>query len=305
MSIDLDKLIERLRRCELIEEDEVEILCSKARNILMLEPNIVPVVPPVTIVGDIHGQFFDLLEIFEISGHPPFTNYLFLGDLVDRGSRCLETILLVLALKVRYPSMITLIRGNHESREVSTTYGTYKECLTRYGHANVWLTLCDVFDWFCVGAIVESIFAVHGGLSPNAETFDAIDKLERNCEIPHTGPLADLTWSDPSEEVDEWGVSPRGSGYLFGKLSTKKFHHTNKTTLLVRAHQLVLEGFHYLHDQTVLTIWSAPNYMYNCGNVASVLELDEKLNRKFKVFTSAPGDEKHSKARLSVPEYFL
>jgi len=303
--MDVDKFIERIKRCELLEEQEVTQLCSKVKSILITEPNLVTVVPPVTVVGDIHGQFFDLLEIFEIGGHPPNTNYLFLGDLIDRGSHCLETILLVLALKVRYPSMITLVRGNHESRETSTTYGTYKECLKKYGHPNVWLTLCDVFDWFCVGAVIGSIFAVHGGLSPAIDKLDQIEQIERNCEIPHSGPLCDLLWSDPSDEIEEWGVNERGAGFMFGRVPVKKFHHTNSTTLLVRAHQLQLEGFTYQLDKQVLTVWSAPNYMYRCGNVGCVLELDQKLNRQFKIFTSAPGDTSHEKSRLQIPEYFL
>ncbi|KAK9174429.1 Serine/threonine-protein phosphatase [Cryptosporidium meleagridis] len=130
---DLDRQIEQLRRCEPIKESEVKLLCMKAREILVEEANVQRIDTPVTICGDIHGQFFDLMELFKVGGELPDTNYLFLGDFVDRGYYSVETFLLLIALKVRYPDRIMLIRGNHETRQITQVYGFYDECLRKYG----------------------------------------------------------------------------------------------------------------------------------------------------------------------------
>ncbi|KAJ4300373.1 phosphoprotein phosphatase PP4 catalytic subunit [Collariella sp. IMI 366227] len=151
---DLDRAIAQLRACRPIPEADVRELCHKARELLIEEGNVVTVNAPVTICGDIHGQFHDLMELFRVGGDVPDTNYLFMGDFVDRGFYSLETFLLLLCLKVRYPDRMTLIRGNHESRQITTVYGFYDECLRKYGSANVWRYCCDVFDYLALGAIV-------------------------------------------------------------------------------------------------------------------------------------------------------
>jgi serine/threonine-protein phosphatase 4 catalytic subunit len=129
----LDEQIARLRRCEYLKEAEVKELCEKALEILVEESNVQRVDAPVTLCGDIHGQFYDLVELFQVGADVPETNYLFMGDFVDRGFYSVETFLLLLALKVRYPDRITLIRGNHESRQITQVYGFYDECLRKYG----------------------------------------------------------------------------------------------------------------------------------------------------------------------------
>ena len=134
----LDRQIEILQRCEYLKEQEVKDLCDKAKEILSDEANVQMVETPVTICGDIHGQFDDLMELFRIGGFVPYTNYLFLGDYVDRGFNSVETFLLLLALKIRYPDRITLIRGNHESRQITQVYGFYDECMRKFGSVNVW-----------------------------------------------------------------------------------------------------------------------------------------------------------------------
>lgn len=213
---DLDRQIEQLKRCEIIKESEVKALCAKAREILVEESNVQRVDSPVTVrafdsnfrqvlmrrllqvCGDIHGQFYDLKELFKVGGDVPETNYLFMGDFVDRGFYSVETFLLLLALKVRYPDRITLIRGNHESRQITQVYGFYDECLRKYGSITVWRYCTEIFDYLSLSAIIDGkIFCVHGGLSPSIQSLDQIRVIDRKQEVPHDGPMCDLLWSDP------------------------------------------------------------------------------------------------------------
>lgn len=181
-----------------MSEAQVKVLCAQARAILVEEANVQRVDAPVTICGDIHGQFYDLMELFRVGGDCPATNYLFLGDFVDRGLYSVETFLLLLALKVRYPDRMTLIRGNHESRQITQVYGFYDECVRKYGNVNVWRYCCDIFDYMSLGAVVDDrVFCVHGGLSPNIVTLDQIRSIDRKQEVPHDGAMCDLLWSDP------------------------------------------------------------------------------------------------------------
>ncbi|WFD40832.1 protein-serine/threonine phosphatase [Malassezia japonica] len=305
MSSDLDQQIEQLKRCERLTEAQVKVLCAQARDILVEESNVQRVDAPVTICGDIHGQFYDLLELFRVGGPCPDTNYLFLGDFVDRGLYSVETFLLLLALKVRYPDRMTLIRGNHESRQITQVYGFYDECTRKYGSVNVWRYCCDVFDYMSLGAVVDGrVFCVHGGLSPNIVSLNQIRTIDRKQEVPHDGAMCDLLWSDP-DEITGWGISPRGAGFLFGGDVVKSFVHTNNLDFIARAHQLILEGYKQMFDETIVTVWSAPNYCYRCGNVASILQLDDALNQKYPTFDAAPQVEQGVPAKRPAPDYFL
>uniref|UniRef100_A0A8C5QPF7 Serine/threonine-protein phosphatase n=1 Tax=Leptobrachium leishanense TaxID=445787 RepID=A0A8C5QPF7_9ANUR len=302
---DLDRQIEQLRRCELIKESEVKALCAKAREILVEESNVQRVDSPVTVCGDIHGQFYDLKELFRVGGDVPETNYLFMGDFVDRGFYSVETFLLLLALKVRYPDRITLIRGNHESRQITQVYGFYDECLRKYGSVTVWRYCTEIFDYLSLSAIIDGkIFCVHGGLSPSIQTLDQIRTIDRKQEVPHDGPMCDLLWSDP-EDTTGWGVSPRGAGYLFGSDVVAQFNAANNIDMICRAHQLVMEGYKWHFNETVLTVWSAPNYCYRCGNVAAILELDEHLQKEFIIFEAAPQETRGIPSKKPVADYFL
>ncbi|KAJ5279419.1 hypothetical protein N7478_004791 [Penicillium angulare] len=431
---DLDRAIEQLRACRLIPESQVRELCYKARELLIEEGNVVSVDAPVTICGDIHGQFHDLMELFRVGGDVPDTNYLFMGDFVDRGFYSLESFLLLLCLKVRYPDRITLIRGNHESRQITTVYGFYDECIRKYGSANVWRYCCEVFDYLALGAIVlgasseleptgpslsetthstmsfddgelktevlnshgevtmssyrprmrsssdtstdsrispprdisagpsqtgppartgapgtgasgdgngslgnsrtGAVLCVHGGLSPLIDSVDKIRLIDRKQEVPHEGAMCDLLWSDP-DEIEGWGLSPRGAGFLFGGDIVKQFNHLNGLSLVARAHQLVMEGYKEMFDGGIVTVWSAPNYCYRCGNVAAILELGEDASnggtiarsngeygrsngvmgadmttvvspgRRYRVFEAAAQDTRGMPAKKPVADYFL
>merc|ERR1711985_168825 len=251
---DLDRQIEQLRRCEYIKEAEVKALCNKACEILLEESNVQRVHAPVTVCGDIHGQFYDLKELFKVGGDVPDTNYLFMGDFVDRGFYSVETFLMLLALKVRYPDRIFLIRGNHESRQITQVYGFYDECLRKYGTLNVWRYCVEVFDYLSLAALVDGVvLGVHGGLSPNISTIDQVRSIDRKQEVPHEGPMCDLLWSDP-EEMTGWGLSPRGAGYLFGGDICKQFNYVNGLSFIARAHQLVMEGYKWMFDSQLVTV---------------------------------------------------
>ena len=208
---------------------------------------------PVTVCGDVHGQFHDLMELFRIGGKSPDTNYLFMGDYVDRGYYSVETVSLLVTLKVvlsanlSTESCIVLFRfvsvresqsleaimsrgRSHRSDTehlapglaniVLQVYGFYDECLRKYGNANVWKYFTDLFDYLPLTALVDGqIFCLHGGLSPSIDTLDHIRALDRLQEVPHEGPMCDLLWSDPDDRGG-WGISPRGAGYTFGQVTT-------------------------------------------------------------------------------------
>ncbi|KAG8004104.1 Sideroflexin-1 [Nibea albiflora] len=250
---ELDGWVEQLNECKQLSENQVKVLCEKAKEILTKESNVQEVRCPVTVCGDVHGQFHDLMELFKIGGKSPDTNYLFMGDYVDRGYYSVETVSLLVSLKVRFRERITILRGNHESRQITQVYGFYDECLRKYGNANVWKYFTDLFDYLPLTALVDN-----------------------------QGPMCDLLWSDPDDRGG-WGISPRGAGYTFGQDISETFNHANGLTLVSRAHQLVMEGYNWCHDRNVVTIFSAPNYCYRCGNQAAIMELDDTLKYSFEL----------------------
>ncbi|KAF8461399.1 serine/threonine-protein phosphatase 4 catalytic subunit [Kalaharituber pfeilii] len=310
LPVDLDACIECLYRKELLAESVIEAICAKTKELLMKESNVVHIRSPVTVVGDIHGQFWDMLEIFKIGGPCPDTNYLFLGDYVDRGLFSVETISLLVCYKLRWPNRVHLIRGNHESRGVTQSYGFYTECHRKYGNANVWHYFTDMFDFLTLSVVINNdIFCVHGGLSPSIHSIDQIKVIDRFREIPHEGPMADLVWSDPDPDRDEFYLSPRGAGYTFGAAVVSKFLAVNNMSHILRAHQLCQEGYQQLYNDRLSTVWSAPNYCYRCGNMASVLEVGENGEKYFNVFDASPDNEmmreKEQEKQGVVVEYFL
>ncbi|BEI85439.1 hypothetical protein CcaverHIS002_0508400 [Cutaneotrichosporon cavernicola] len=288
---DLDACIDRLRDKQLLGEALLREICEKTKEVLMRESNVVHVSSPVTVVGDIHGQFHDLIEIFRIGGPAPNTNYLFLGDYVDRGLHSVETISLLTCLKLRYPERIQLIRGNHESRAVTQTYGFYLECTRKYGSPTVWQYFTDMFDFLTLSVVIDdAIFCVHGGLSPSIHHIDQIKVIDRFRK-------------------EDFAISPRGAGYTFGSSIVKKFLTLNGMNHVLRAHQLCMEGYSVQFDDQLSTVWSAPNYCYRCGNMASILEVSPGGQRFFNVFDAAPENERDGPAQQQQQaraiEYFL
>ena len=309
-SKNLDSQIQRVLEFEILTEAECKSLCERVKAILQEESNVQHVPAPVTVCGDIHGQFHDLKELFRIGGNPPETNYLFLGDYVDRGFHSIETVTLMFLYKLRYSDRITILRGNHESRQITQVYGFYDECLRKYSSSNVWKYFTDTFDYLPLTAVVENqIFALHGGLSPSIDSLDNIRQLDRVQEVPHEGAMCDLLWSDPDDRCG-WGISPRGAGYTFGQDIAEQFLQTNGLKLIARAHQLVMEGYNWSHNRNVVTIFSAPNYCYRCGNQAAVMEVDEHMKYTFIQFDPAPRQDSLTTRTPDIPQrrmpdYFL
>jgi len=222
-----------------------------------------------------------------------------------------------LAYKIKYPENFFLLRGNHECSTINRIYGFYDECMRKYGNANPWKYCTEMFDYLTLSAVVDnSIFCVHGGLSPDIKLLDQIRTIDRVQEIPHEGAFGDLVWSDP-EDIETWAVSPRGAGWLFGERPSRHFNRLNGLDLIARAHQLVQEGYKYMfldskqgEDKdgeqvgSLVTVWSAPNYCYRCGNVASILDVDEQQRREFRIFREVPASAAAMPPRHLVP-YFL
>ena len=302
----VDEALEMLWQGEFLKEAQFKKIYDKAKEIIQKEQNIINIPLPVTICGDIHGQFPDLLELFRVGGRVPETNYIFMGDFVDRGINGVETFMLLITLKVKYPKRITLLRGNHETRQISQTYGFYDECMKKFENTEVWKMCCELFDLLAISALIDNkILCVHGGLSPEIKTIDDIAKISRQREAPHEGGFCDLLWSDPELDVDTWRPSNRGAGYLFGEKSSKEFVHTNKLEFVARAHQIVMEGYDWKFDNTICTVWSAPNYCYRCGNRASILELDDKGNKNFLLFDAAPENERTKESHKNSYRSFI
>lgn len=302
---DLDAQIDHvLNRGELTAE-QCRLLCEAARSVLEDEPNCVQVRCPVTVVGDLHGQFQDVKEMLSISGTPPETNYLFLGDYVDRGECSVRTVSLAFLWKVRYRERVALLRGNHECRQITQAYGFYDECLRIYGSGSVWKAFTSTFDYLPLTAVIDGqVFCPHAGLSPSLASIDDVRQLDRFQETPHEGPMCDLLWSDPVDQPG-WYMSKRGAGYEFGQDVSEHFNHQNGLKLIVRAHQLVMDGFQWCHDKSVVTVFSAPNYCYRCGNQGAVMDIDEHLEYVFRQFDQAPMQREPAfRCARALPDYF-
>ncbi|KAG5121037.1 hypothetical protein JHK84_039377 [Glycine max] len=246
--------------------------------------------------GDIHGQYSDLLRLFEYGGLPPTANYLFLGDYVDRGKQSLETICLLLAYKIKYPENFFLLRGNHECASINRIYGFYDECKRRF-NVRLWKAFTDCFNCLPVAALIdEKILCMHGGLSPELTNLDEIRNLPRPTAIPDTGLLCDLLWSDPGRDVKGWGMNDRGVSYTFGPDMVAEFLTKHDLDLVCRAHQVVEDGYEFFADRKLVTIFSAPNYCGEFDNAGAMMSVDENLMCSFQILKPA---EKKSKFVMS------
>lgn len=288
--LNLDEFLGRLLKCHdekkeksaaampKITTDELFELCARTRELLLSQPMLLELQPPINICGDIHGQFHDLLRLFAMGGFPPTANYLFLGDYVDRGKFSLETIALLFAFKLRYPDNFFLLRGNHECASINRIYGFYDDC-KRYHTIKLWKTFGDCFNCLPAAAVVDGkIFCCHGGLSPDMGSLDQIRNLMRPTDVPDTGLLCDLLWADPDKDTVAWAENNRGVSFTFGKKVVDQFLDRFGFDLVARAHQVAQDGYEFFADRKLITLFSAPNYNnFDYDNAGGMLMVDANL----------------------------
>mmetsp|Transcript_18238 Transcript_18238/g.41851 ORF Transcript_18238/g.41851 Transcript_18238/m.41851 type:complete len:433 (+) Transcript_18238:132-1430(+) len=274
-----------------LTEREIKLLCLRVRPILLNQSMLLELEAPIKICGDVHGQYSDLLRLFEYGGFPPVSNYLFCGDYVDRGKQSIETISLMLAYKIQYPENFFLLRGNHESAGINRIYGFYDECKRRYS-IKLWKIFSDAFNCLPVAALVdEKILCMHGGLSPELQDLQQIADLQRPCDVPDGGLLCDLLWSDPSASIKGWAENDRGVSYVFGADVVEDFLERHDLDLIVRAHQVVEDGYEFFAGRRLVTLFSAPNYCGEFDNAGAMISIDENLMCSFQILK--PSEKKH------------
>ncbi|KAF9293641.1 hypothetical protein BGZ88_005104 [Linnemannia elongata] len=324
--VDIDEMISKLldagysgkiAKNICLRNNEIVYICQTAREVFLSQPTLIELNAPVKIVGDIHGQYTDLLRMFEMCGFPPSANFLFLGDYVDRGKMSLETILLLFCYKIKYPENFFLLRGNHECASVTKVYGFYDECKRR-ASIKMWKAFVDVFNCLPLAAIVANkIFCVHGGLSPSLGTMDDIRALRRPTDVPDYGLLNDLLWSDPSDTALDWEDNERGVSYCFGRSIIQKFLNKHDFDLICRAHMVVEDGYEFFNDRALVTVFSAPNYCGEFDNFGAVMSVSEELLCSFELLkpidqataraqmqslAATNGGWRVNKQRLSIPD---
>ncbi|GAB2214835.1 hypothetical protein Drorol1_Dr00019199 [Drosera rotundifolia] len=270
---------------------EIAELCDSAEKIFSGEPTVLQLRAPIKIFGDLHGQFGDLMRLFDEYGAPStagdisYIDYLFLGDYVDRGQHSLETIILLLALKVEYPVNIHLIRGNHEAADINALFGFRMECIERMGERDgdwAWRRMNRLFNWLPLAALIENkIICMHGGIGRSINHVDQIESIQRPITM-EAGSVAlmDLLWSDPTENDSVEGLRPnaRGPGLVtFGPDRVMEFCNNNDLQLIVRAHECVMDGFERFAQGHLITLFSATNYCGTANNAGAILVLGRDL----------------------------
>ncbi|KAI9504508.1 serine/threonine protein phosphatase 2B catalytic subunit [Coemansia spiralis] len=271
------------------EKDALAILRG-ATQLLRAEPTLLTLDSPVTICGDVHGQYYDLMKLFEVGGDPRSTQYLFLGDYVDRGYFSIECLLYLYALKLRHRQTLFMLRGNHECRHL-TDYFTFKlECMHKYSE-QVYEAAVESFCALPLGAVVNKQFlCIHGGLSPELHTLDDLRNLDRFREPPTHGLMCDLLWADPVEDFGHEKSRSlfmhnyaRGCSYFFSYAATCAFLERNGLLSLVRAHEAQDAGYRMYRKSkatgfpAVITLFSAPNYLDAYNNKAAVLKYENNV----------------------------
>lgn len=269
-----------------VTKQDALIIIHQATECFRKERNLLELKDPVTVVGDIHGQFYDFIRILELGGDLERTKYLFLGDYVDRGAFSLEVILLLYSIKLNYPKNIFMIRGNHECRQMTAFFNFRAECLAKYD-LEIYDAVMDSFDGLPLACIVNNKFiAIHGGISPELTTLEDISRISRFTEPPRQGLFCDLLWSDPVENdtghsTERFKLNEvRGCSIYFGQLAVNTFLKRNRLLSVLRAHEAQLDGYkmHRWNGNSefpcVITVFSAPNYCDVYNNKGAMLKFE-------------------------------
>ena len=268
-----------------IPEDDVIEIILKAREIFRSQPMLVELDPPMTVLGDTHGDLQTLVQIIDTAGDPNKTNYLFCGDYVDRGRYGFEVTILLFCFKILRPKNFFLLRGNHESTELHRAYGFQPEVLRKQS-MRIYKLIVSAFNFLPVAALVaDQIFCCHGGISFNMESMKDILDIPRPTDIPNSGLLHDLTWNDPIHDIDGWAINKgRGDpyGYTFGKKALREWMAKHGVTLVIRAHQVVQDGYLFFDNKRLITVFSAPNYGGNFDNRAGMVKISKDLTLSVK-----------------------
>jgi serine/threonine-protein phosphatase PP1 catalytic subunit len=276
-------------KIKLPSEIEVRQICQKAGEVFLSQDAFLDLEAPIKICGDIHGQYHDLLRLFEMGGFPPESNYLFLGDYVDRGKQSVETIVLMLVYKVLYEENFFMLRGNHECAAITRIYGFYDECKRRY-NIKMWKQFVDVFNKLPFCAVIDDkIFCVHGGLSPEMMNFNQIKNITRPTDVPDVGLVCDFLWADPDTDLSGWAENDRGVSFVFGPDIVEGFLKKFDFDVVVRAHQVVADGYEFFAGRRLITLFSAPNYCGEFDNSGAMMTVDDTLMISFQVLKPVKG----------------
>lgn len=295
-----DVALEHFKKEGLLSEADALTIITKCALIWKDEPNVMRLEDPVVISGDIHGQFFDLVNLLSIGGDPRDQKYIFLGDYVDRGCFGMEVILLLMCYKICYPTTMVMLRGNHESRHLTAYFNFKREVLYKYSIA-VYNAMMSAFDCLPLACIVNNRFlCLHGGLSPELKRIADINAIHRFREPPSSGPMCDLLWADPLDEKEEDPAAPqyfvpnttRGCSYVYSHAAACSFLQENSLITVIRGHEAQDEGYH-LYKKTskgfpaVICIFSAPNYCDTYDNRAAIVMLNKNV-MNIRQFNSSP-----------------
>ncbi|RDD38500.1 Serine/threonine-protein phosphatase 5 [Trichoplax sp. H2] len=289
----MKELVETFRNQKKLHKKFAYIILLKIKEILLSLPTLVDVTIPsngkLTVCGDVHGQFYDLLNIFNLNGFPSEDNpYLFNGDFVDRGSFCVEVVFTLFGFKVLYPNHVHLSRGNHESPTMNKMYGFEGEVKEKYS-ANMCELFTEIFNYLPLAHCINNkILCMHGGLfSDDDVTLNDIRKVDRKREPPESGIMCELLWSDPQPQPGR-SPSKRGVGIQFGPDITKNFCERNNLDMIIRSHEVKNDGYEIAHDGQCITVFSAPNYCDQMGNKGAYITLTSNLKPKYTSYEAVP-----------------
>jgi diadenosine tetraphosphatase ApaH/serine/threonine PP2A family protein phosphatase len=296
--VHVDNLIQKLlnvgevggRLTQTVTALELQQLCVMAREVFKRQSSLIEVDPPITVVGDMHGQYSDLLRIFHNSGFPDVTNYVFLGDYVDRGRQSLETIALLFCYKVKHPDTFFLLRGNHETEMINNAMGFRAEIDRRYPSTLLWTSFNDAFRWLPSAVLIGGrILGMHGGISPALGSIDQLRHLTRPLEPLRPNPNApflelDLLWSDPDPWTAGWNDNTRGASYTFGTDVVYDVCRRLDIDMIIRAHQVVQDGYEFFANRRLITLFSAPHYTGTFNNDAATMNVAPDLSCSFNIF---------------------